>query len=269
MRTDLFLLIFFAFVSSISYAQVGIGTTTPDPSAQLEIQSTNKGLLIPRVTSTTEVPNPVEGLTVYQTSGTVGFYFRKNGEWVRLATTEDVPVSSPSGAIIPFASGSPITIIAQSLGNQASRTSGLVGFGNSVSGISQSSAGATIDLSGGSGQVLNFAFSVPRTGMLTSIAAYFSTISGSENSSVAIVTAQLYQSTTNNLFEPISGTDLTLTGTSIRRGIISSLSVPVTAGTRLLLVFSITSTRVSQGGGAATNPQATLVGYASAGVTIN
>ena len=32
------------------YAQVGINTETPDPSAALEINSTEKGLLIPRMT---------------------------------------------------------------------------------------------------------------------------------------------------------------------------------------------------------------------------
>ena len=50
-------------------AQTGIGTTTPDPSAKLDVSSTNKGFLPPRVTltSTTDIitiPNPATALLV-------------------------------------------------------------------------------------------------------------------------------------------------------------------------------------------------------------
>lgn len=71
-------------------AQVGIGTTTPDASAQLEVQSTSKGLLIPRVTSTASVTSPAKGLIVYQTGGTEGFYYNSgtpaSPDWKRLST---------------------------------------------------------------------------------------------------------------------------------------------------------------------------------------
>ncbi|GAB4017109.1 hypothetical protein GCM10028773_12220 [Spirosoma koreense] len=66
-------------------AQVGIGTATPAPSAQLDVVSTNKGLLTPRVASTTAVTAPVEGLLVYQTGGTAGFYYYTGAAWVQLA----------------------------------------------------------------------------------------------------------------------------------------------------------------------------------------
>jgi len=71
---------FFAmsFLSAImTYSQVGIGTSAPHPSALLDLNASNKGLLLPRValTSTsdiTTVPNPAKGLLVYatQNSGT-------------------------------------------------------------------------------------------------------------------------------------------------------------------------------------------------------
>ena len=79
-------------------AQVGIGTTTPNNSAQLDITSNNKGLLIPRVSllnvtnSTTPVATPATGLLVYNTNaGTTGgsgagFYYWNGAEWVRLST---------------------------------------------------------------------------------------------------------------------------------------------------------------------------------------
>lgn len=57
------------FISN-SYAQnVGIGTTQPDASAALDITSTNKGFLIPRVNMyATTIPAPATGLMVYNTS---------------------------------------------------------------------------------------------------------------------------------------------------------------------------------------------------------
>jgi hypothetical protein len=48
-------------------AQVSIGTPTPHPSAALEINSTTKGFLLPRMTEAQmiEIDNAIEGLMVY------------------------------------------------------------------------------------------------------------------------------------------------------------------------------------------------------------
>lgn len=40
------------FTSVMSYAQIGIGTATPNSSAILDVESTSKGFLIPRLTAT-------------------------------------------------------------------------------------------------------------------------------------------------------------------------------------------------------------------------
>ncbi|ASW76136.1 hypothetical protein IQ37_06030 [Chryseobacterium piperi] len=68
-------LIIYAFLlcGMQTYAQVGINTTTPDPSAVLDIRHSNKGLLIPRVnlvnkTDLITIPNPANGLLVYNLS---------------------------------------------------------------------------------------------------------------------------------------------------------------------------------------------------------
>lgn len=58
------------FLSNALFAQVGVGTTNPDISSIMELQSNNRGFLLPRVslTSTTDVttiPNPAEGLMIY------------------------------------------------------------------------------------------------------------------------------------------------------------------------------------------------------------
>ena len=60
----------------ISFAQVGIGTTNPDSSALLELDSNNSGLLIPRVTEAerNSITDPANGLLIYQTNVIQGLY---------------------------------------------------------------------------------------------------------------------------------------------------------------------------------------------------
>ncbi|MFT6127597.1 MAG: hypothetical protein ACJAVA_002088 [Flavobacteriaceae bacterium] len=72
-------------------AQVGIGTTAPDSSSMLDIQSTAKGLLIPRMTLTerNNIPSPAQGLMVYQTDNTPGFYYYNASTWSAIAVAED------------------------------------------------------------------------------------------------------------------------------------------------------------------------------------
>ncbi|WP_312884133.1 hypothetical protein [Clostridium psychrophilum] len=75
-----------------------------------------------------------------------------------------------------------------------------VGFGSSAQGSAV--FGSSIDLTGSASAVVNFAFSVPSDGTITSIAAYFSTSASlALIGSTITVTAQLYSSTTpNNIF---------------------------------------------------------------------
>lgn len=71
-----------------TYAQVGIGTASPDASAALEITSTTKGLLPPRMTAFQRdaIANPAQGLMIYCTNcGTNGEPQYYNGlSWVNL-----------------------------------------------------------------------------------------------------------------------------------------------------------------------------------------
>ncbi|MGR3811436.1 hypothetical protein [Jiulongibacter sp. NS-SX5] len=66
---------------------VGIGTTTPNESAVLDLQSSNKGLLIPRMSLSEReaIPSPAEGLIVYQMDDKAGFYFYSKGFWQPLS----------------------------------------------------------------------------------------------------------------------------------------------------------------------------------------
>ena len=63
--------------SQNTYAQVGIGTSTPDASALLDLHSTEKGLLIPRMTEGQRlgITNPATGLWVYDVTKNHMYYF--------------------------------------------------------------------------------------------------------------------------------------------------------------------------------------------------
>jgi len=52
-------------LSTMSFAQVGIGTKTPAPSSLLELKSENKALLVTRVASEESIENPVDGMIIY------------------------------------------------------------------------------------------------------------------------------------------------------------------------------------------------------------
>ncbi len=57
----------FVAIVSTSYSQVGINTTTPDASAELDIESTNKGVLISRLTTAERdaITSPANSLLIY------------------------------------------------------------------------------------------------------------------------------------------------------------------------------------------------------------
>lgn len=248
---------------------VGIGTGTgtfPAADAVLDISSSSKGVLIPRVTSAAAITSPSDGLLVYQTNAPKGFYYSKTGAWVRLTDANDASGSSNGGAIIPFASGLPVVLT--TIAGGLTGTTSLVGFGSSATGVSL--LGGTIDLTGAAGTLLNFAFSVPRSGTIKSMSAFFSnTAALSLIGTTVTITAQLYSSTTpNNTFTAVPGASVTLgpslTGIislgSVSNGITTGLNIPVTAQTRFLLVFSTTATGISL--------LTTTAGYASAGLSI-
>src|SRR5690606_793461 len=83
------LLITVLLVPSGSHAQsVGLGTETPNASAILDITSTEKGILVPRMTTAqrTAIASPANGLLVFDLT-TGSFWFYNSGAWANLAAT--------------------------------------------------------------------------------------------------------------------------------------------------------------------------------------
>lgn len=84
--------------STVLRAQVGIGTTQPDSSAALDINSNNKGLLIPRVDlAANNIQLPATALMVFNTNasfgGGAGIYINM-GTGVQPQWTQLVPANS-------------------------------------------------------------------------------------------------------------------------------------------------------------------------------
>lgn len=91
-----FIIIFtFLITAFYSSAQTGIGTTTPNASAKLDVTSIDKGFLPPRVAliaanSASPITSPATGLLVYNTAATgtapnnvvPGYYYWNGTIWV-------------------------------------------------------------------------------------------------------------------------------------------------------------------------------------------
>ncbi|MGB3006026.1 MAG: hypothetical protein WBC06_05940 [Chitinophagaceae bacterium] len=69
-----------------STGRLGIGTTTPNASAALEISSTTAGVLIPRMSTAqrTAITAPANGLLVYD-SETNSYWFSESATWIELS----------------------------------------------------------------------------------------------------------------------------------------------------------------------------------------
>jgi uncharacterized protein (TIGR02145 family) len=80
------------FPASSLFAQVGINTdgSSPQASAMLDIKSTEKGFLVPRMTASQRegIGSPVSGLLVYQTDAESGFYYYSGSAWAFIGRSD-------------------------------------------------------------------------------------------------------------------------------------------------------------------------------------
>ena len=121
------ILLVFAMLSFITsaLAQVGIGTSSPNASAQLEVNSSSKGFLPPRVALTgtadvTTIASPATGLMVYNTATagtspnnvTPGIYYYDGAKWQRIINqqpdaTVEFDKATPTTAGVVFTPNTP------------------------------------------------------------------------------------------------------------------------------------------------------------------
>ena len=111
---NIFTLLAAVLLTATTFAQVGIGTSTPHASAALDLTSTTGGLLLPRMTNAQcqAISPPVAGLMVYVTDLNGGsFVFYDGNSWsafvTNCTTVPDAPTigtatAADSGATVSF-----------------------------------------------------------------------------------------------------------------------------------------------------------------------
>jgi len=89
MKYILYVAVFIA-TTTVSTAQIAIGTTDPDPSAILHLEADgNQGLLLPRMTTAqrdASLMNPMVGIVIYNTTDNQFQVVTINGGWKSLAS---------------------------------------------------------------------------------------------------------------------------------------------------------------------------------------
>lgn len=86
-------------LSMFSFSQVGIGTISPDASAALHLSGTNKGLLLPRLSTIQRnaadgILSPVGGIVIYDTTLNCFLISLENGKWKNAFTGAEVATTS-------------------------------------------------------------------------------------------------------------------------------------------------------------------------------
>lgn len=108
---------------------LGVGTSSPNASAKLDVSSTTQGMLMPRMTMAQRdaISSPATGLMIFQTDNTPGFYYYTGSAWQAVSSG-----GSSSGADI---------------------------YGNGAAGALNVASGNTVDWSASAPSDLNFQFS--------------------------------------------------------------------------------------------------------------
>ncbi|MEK6478371.1 hypothetical protein WJR50_12585 [Catalinimonas sp. 4WD22] len=112
-----YLFLTFTFFPLILSAQSVViseeSNANPAASAILDVQSTDQGVLVPRMTlaQRNNIPSPSNGLLIYQTNSTPGFYFYNGSAWEALKgggefTETDPQVGTIANNFVPRWNGS-------------------------------------------------------------------------------------------------------------------------------------------------------------------
>jgi hypothetical protein len=141
--------------------RVGIATVTPNTSSILDITSTDRGVLIPRMTSAqrTLITNPADALLVYDTDVKMFYYYNSaTSSWspINVGTVKSVTASytlllSDNGRVLDVNSASAVTITVPNT----------LPVGFQVS-ITQAGAGQ-VTITGGTGMTVNNRYAATRT----------------------------------------------------------------------------------------------------------
>jgi hypothetical protein len=219
----IFLLGFVTIVSTLSFAQsVGIGNSSPAASAMLDISSTTKGLLIPRMTTgqRTGITSPATGLMVYDVT-TNSFWYYNGSAWASVAGS--VALSLPYYSAVNTAdtafhiknSGAP------ALAGEGTNTTGVAGLSNSGHGMEGTSvSGHGVYGNSFSGHGIN-AYSFNGNGVMANSTNGYAVYGFSNNAN-----ATIYGSNSNGLGVGVQG------NASLHHGVLGTSAGTNKAGVR-------------------------------------
>lgn len=213
---SLFMVFFFAIIPLLfiesSTAQVGIGTTNPDSSSLLDISSTDKGILTPRMSTAQRnaISEPANGLLVYDVDERAFYYFEEDtDDWVKLNSSlekRDNFVLVKSEADFPEPEGGVITLdpntyyeingtinLSASIDLNGAYISGLDAWedvlsyngtmfvgnqGGSIRNIAISGGGTAFDITGGTTFTVQntIVYQMASVGTISNVGLYFSNI---------------------------------------------------------------------------------------------
>jgi len=88
LKIQIVALLFLSLMTPTVQAQIGIGTITPDATAILDVTSTTRGMLTPRMTTTQRlaITTPAESLLVFDTTDKAFYFYNTlTSTWIKLA----------------------------------------------------------------------------------------------------------------------------------------------------------------------------------------
>lgn len=262
-------------VSSCFYAQTGIGTSAPDNSAILDVSSTTKGFLPPRMTITqrNNISAPAIGLIIYNTTENC-INYRGENNWQSLCGTQLAVVStftcssavnsgtltsgSPASGVsssVPYTGGNGGSYAAQSInstgvpGLTATLSSGTLNNGNgnvlyTITGTPASSGTANFAVSLGGH---NCALSIP---VNSSVPSVTSLNCGSATRSGTLASGSPASGVSSSV-PYTGGNGAAYTGQSVSSTGVSGLTATLSSGTlnngNGNVIYTITGTPASSG----------------------
>lgn len=203
-------------------AQMAVTTdgSSADGSAMLEVKSTNKGFLPPRMTVVQRdaISSPATGLLIYQTDGTTGFWCYNGSNWVQLTpiateTDPSVPIGTAAGQMQYWDGSAWVTVAAGTTGQLLSvNASGIPEWQNPSSLKSAATQAPTMTATG-----VTFNGVVNANGLSTTVAFEYGT-------SIS------YGTTVTATQSPVTGT----TNIAVTSGEIASFTIGTTYHVRLI-----------------------------------